>query len=302
MNSALPLISVVIPAYNRRDNVLMLLADVYRQEGVDFEVIVVDDCSPDDTVASIQKNFPKTQVLRNSVNGGPAVSRNEGVRVARGEYIVGFDSDVTLPETDLLARVAKAFQQHPNATGLAFRLLAADGKSDDRPRWWHAQPFEVGKNRPFQTDNFSGTGYAFRRVEMIAAGLFPEILYMHFEEYELAFRILDAGGSIRYCPDLPVVHHASPIAARGKIQKFYKPRNQILVAIGCYPLVRGCCYLIPRLVYNLLTAIRHGHLKEYFSALQSAWSLLPQRFRQRKPLKRQTWQRIASMRRVSLEN
>ncbi len=83
MSSAPPLISVVIPAYNRRESVLALLADVYAQDGVAFEVIVVDDCSPDDTVAAIGAKYPAVQLLRNERNGGPAVSRNRGVRAAQ---------------------------------------------------------------------------------------------------------------------------------------------------------------------------------------------------------------------------
>src|SRR5689334_6654841 len=162
-----PLISVVIPAYNRRDSILQLLADVYRQEGVSFEVIVVDDCSPDDTVAAITARYPTVRLFRNAVNGGPAVSRNRGVREARGEFIVGFDSDVTVPDTTVLRRTAETFRKFPEATGLAFRLFSPDGKTDDAPRWWHPVPIGRYANERFSTHYFSGTGYAFRREAML---------------------------------------------------------------------------------------------------------------------------------------
>lgn len=292
-----PLVSVVIPAYNRRDSILQLLADVYRQEGVSFEVIVVDDCSPDDTVAAVAARYPQTILLRNEKNGGPAVTRNRGVRAARGEFIVGFDSDVTVPDTGVLRRVADTFRRFPEATGLAFRLLAPDGKTDDAPRWWHPVPIAQYANARFYTHYFSGTGYAFRREAMIAARLFPEILYMHYEEVELAFRILDAGGSIMHCPDIPVLHHASPVAARNKIKVFYKPRNQILVALACYPWFRAVQYLAPRLVYNLGQSVRHRHFGEFRSALLSAKALAPSVLTGRTPLRSATWRRIAAMRR-----
>ena len=290
-----PLISVVIPAYNRRDSVLQLLTDVFNQDGVTFEVIVVDDCSPDDTVAAITAKFPAVQVLRNAVNGGPAVSRNRGVRAARGEFIVGFDSDVTVPDRGLLARVATTFQHYPQATGLAFRLLSPDGQTDDAPRWWHPLPIEQYAGARFETHYFSGTGYAFRRQAMVTAGLYPEILYMHYEEVELAFRILDAGGTILHCPDLPVLHHAHPVAARNKIKVFYKPRNQILVALACYSWPRAVAYLIPRLGYNLLQALRHRHLGEFSQALASARKLAPQILAARAPLKGATWRTIRQL-------
>ena len=96
------MLSIVIPCYNRSDLILALLRDVYAQRDVDFEVIVVDDCSPDDSVASIRRAFPQTKVLVNEKNSGPAVARNRGVLAAKGEFIVGFDSDVTIPDKHLL--------------------------------------------------------------------------------------------------------------------------------------------------------------------------------------------------------
>jgi glycosyltransferase involved in cell wall biosynthesis len=73
------MISVVIPSYNRRDGMLALLADLHRQEGVEFEVIVVDDCSPDDSVEAIRSAFPTVRLAKNETNLGPSVTRNRGI-------------------------------------------------------------------------------------------------------------------------------------------------------------------------------------------------------------------------------
>lgn len=292
-----PLISVVIPAFNRRDSVLQLLGGLQQQQGVSFEIIVVDDKSPDDTADAVAAAFPRVRVLRNEQNGGPAVSRNRGVRAARGLYVVGIDSDVTVTDTHLLRRVADTFQRFPKATGLAFRLLCPDGKTDDAPRWWHPVPLAGYADKRFATHYFSGTGYAFRRDEMIAAGLFPEVLYMHYEEVELAFRILDAGGTILHCPDLPVLHHAHPVSNRSKIKVFYKPRNQILVALTCYPWPRALAYLAPRLGYGLAMATIRRHLGEFAQAVASARALAPRCLAARRPLQRSTWQTISRLHR-----
>lgn len=296
MSPAKPLVSVVIPAFNRRDSVLQLLGDLFRQTGVSFEVIVVDDCSPDGTPEAVAAAFPQVKILRNERNGGPAVSRNRGIAAAQGEFIVGVDSDVTVPDRSLLANAAATLRSHPEAAMLAFRLYAADGKSEDGPRWWHPLPLATHAARTFSTHYFSGTGYAGRREALVAAGMYPEILYMHYEEVELAFRVLDRGGVIRYCPDLPVVHHAHPVAARSKIKVFYKPRNQILVALACYPWPKAFAYLAPRLAYNLGYAVRHGNLADFIGALGSAWQLGRQRLRDRAPLSADTWRRIAALR------
>jgi GT2 family glycosyltransferase len=290
------MISVVIPSYNRKDCILRLLEDLYAQQAAPFEIIVVDDCSPDDTVEAVKRLFPEVTLLVNQINGGPCVSRNRGVMAAKGEIIVGFDSDVSIPDHHLLAKVADAFKHSPATTGLAFRIFEPDGVTDDAPRWWHPLPIEKARDRSFETDYFSGTAYAFRRKEMIAAGLYPEILYMHYEEVELAYRIIDQGGSIAYHPELGAVHHANPVSRRSEIKVFYKPRNQVLLALRCYPLWRGISYVTPRMVNALVQGFRHGYFRDWLRAMFSAFELAPACLRDRRALDSDTWRRMAAMR------
>jgi GT2 family glycosyltransferase len=292
-------LSVVIPSYNRRDLVLALLRDVYAQEDADFEVIVVDDCSPDDSVEVIRREFPQTQVLVNEKNSGPAVARNLGVRAAKGEFIVGFDSDVTIPDRHLLKKITEAFKAVPSVACLALRILKPDGHFDDVERWCHPLPLAYA-DRPFFTSYFSGTAYAMRREPMIRAGLYPEIFYMHHEEVELGFRLLDQGDSILHCPDFSVLHHASPISARSYVETFYHPRNQILLVLLSYPWLRGIIHLLPRTIYQCGLALKGGHLKIYFSAVSDALRLAGNALMLRKPLKSITFQQILRLRQQEL--
>jgi GT2 family glycosyltransferase len=286
------MISVVIPSYNRRDAMLALLADVFRQQGVEFEVIVVDDCSPDDSVAAIRREFPAVRLLINEINGGPAVTRNRGIREARGELIVGFDSDVTIPDPMLLAKTVARFEQFTAVDGLAFRLFKPDGVSEDVGRWWHPLPIEDHADKQFSTSYFSGTAYAFRREAMIKAGLYPELLYMHYEEVELAWRILDGRGEILHTPDLSVLHHANPVSRRSEVELFLKPRNQILLAASCLPLFRALFYVVPRTSFQCAKACLRGHFSDFVRAMNSAMGLLPRQLEIRRPLRRETFARI----------
>ena len=290
------MISIVIPSYNRRDGMLALLADIDRQEGAAFEVIVVDDCSSDDSVEAIRREFPRVTLLVNETNGGPCVTRNRGIRAACGQFVVGFDSDVTIPDRRLLAKVRDAFALNPGTSGFAFRLFAADGSADDLPRWWHPVPHARGKDCCFATDYFSGTAYAFRREVMIQCGLFPEILYMHYEEVALALRVLDLGGAILYCPSLGVLHHAHETSRRSEVQVFYKPRNQVLLAVLCFPLWRAVAYLAPRLLWQLSKALLAGHVDEFQRALKDAINKSRLLRPGRQPLKPSTFRRITQLR------
>lgn len=289
------MISVVIPSYNRRECILNLLCDVYAQEGVEFEVIVVDDCSPDGSAAAIRREFPQVTLLENERNGGPCVTRNRGVRAARGKFIVGFDSDVTVPDPHLLAKVSETFHVFSDVTGLAFRLLKPDGISEDSARWWHPLPIELFANQAFSTSYFSGTAYAFRKQAMVAAGLYPEIFYMHYEEVELALRIIDQGGQIRHCPHLVVLHHANEASRRSEVHLYYKPRNQILLAVSCYPLWEGIVFLLPRMAYQFSIAAKEGHLPDFGRAMKDAMRKSRPIASSRQPLKKQTLKKIANL-------
>jgi GT2 family glycosyltransferase len=293
---ASPAVSVVIPAHNRCDSLLALLADVDRQKDVEFEVIVADDGSIFDPTKQIQNAFPRAAVLRSEVNRGPAAARNRGILSARGRIVVGFDSDVTVPDPTVLRRVVDLFDAHPAVQGIAFRLFQPDARTDDTPRWWHPVPLSRFAGRRFFTSYFSGTAYAFRRDALVAAGLFPEIYFMHYEEVELAYRVLDRGGMILYAPELAVVHHAHPVSRRSEIRMFYKPRNQLLLAAGCLPPFRALRYVAPRLVYQFMLAVKNGHLAGFLRALRSAGAKLPERLQSRRVLRSATFQRLSLLR------
>jgi glycosyltransferase involved in cell wall biosynthesis/GT2 family glycosyltransferase len=294
------MISVVIPSFNRCECLRKLLGDVFAQRGPAFEVIVVDDCSADDSAAMVEREFPAATLLRNQRNGGPCVTRNRGIRAARGEIIVGFDSDVSVPDRQLLAKVSAAFKECPEASGFAFRIFGPDQVSDDAPRWWHPLPLAEASQRRFETDYFSGTAFAFRRDVVVHAGLFPEVFYMHYEEVELALRVLDGGGAIHYRPELAAVHHANPVSRRSEIKVFYKPRNQVLLALRCHPWGRALGWLTPRVVNGLFAAAANRSLHDWWRAMLSARALGGDCLAERNPVGAGTWKRIAGMRRQNL--
>jgi len=94
--AAVPLISVIIPVYNRRDVIGRAVESVLAQTCTDCEVLVVDDGSNDDTREFLQQEFGQRQsmrVLRCDANSGVSAARNSGLAVARGEWMAFLDSD-----------------------------------------------------------------------------------------------------------------------------------------------------------------------------------------------------------------
>lgn len=89
-----PLVSVIMPAYNSEKYIRQAVDSVYIQQ-VPLELIVVDDCSEDNTQKQLEsyRQRPDFFYLRNETNQGVAASRNRGVALARGKYVAFLDSD-----------------------------------------------------------------------------------------------------------------------------------------------------------------------------------------------------------------
>jgi glycosyltransferase involved in cell wall biosynthesis len=89
-----PAVSVVIPTYNRAGSVGRAIKSVLEQTFQDFEVLIVDDCSTDNTEEVVRGfNDARISYLLRDINGGAAAGRNTGIQAARGEHIAFLDSD-----------------------------------------------------------------------------------------------------------------------------------------------------------------------------------------------------------------
>ncbi len=106
------MISIVIPTYNVSRFMPNLLDSIFGNRIDDMEVIIVDDCSKDDTV-SIAKKYP-VNVIELEVNGGPARARNIGVEAAKGDIIFFLDSDVLVMD-GTIKEVEDYFRNDPSA-------------------------------------------------------------------------------------------------------------------------------------------------------------------------------------------
>jgi glycosyltransferase involved in cell wall biosynthesis len=110
----MPTVSVIIPAYNGVSRFLeQAMTSVQGQTYHDFELIVVDDASTDET-AQLVKRFPHARYFRRHNNGGQASARNDGARLAAGDYLAFLDQD-DLWEVSLLGEALPLLQAEPTA-------------------------------------------------------------------------------------------------------------------------------------------------------------------------------------------
>ncbi len=109
-----PNVSIIIPSYNQAESLASLLASIRSSRLDDYEIIVVDDGSTDET-AAICSSAPGVRRLALSRNGGPARARNLGAAEARGAVLVFIDSDVTLfKDRDVLFDMVRSLDEDPS--------------------------------------------------------------------------------------------------------------------------------------------------------------------------------------------
>lgn len=205
-----PRLSVVIPVRNGGLDFKQCLQGLRDSSCRDFELIVVDDGSTDNS-AALAESFG-ARVIRHEVAQGPAASRNEGVRIAQSEQIFFVDADVVV-HRDAVEQVIARFENDP-------RLVAFFGSYDDRPaapgvvsqfrnllhHYVHQHGDFAADARPAHTF-WTGCG-AIRRGAFLAVGGFDPRLYRRpaIEDIELGYRLTRAGLGVALVRSLQASH------------------------------------------------------------------------------------------------
>jgi glycosyltransferase involved in cell wall biosynthesis len=116
METVLPLVSIVMPAYNTERFARQAIEGIEAQTYPNIELIIIDDCSPDGTAAEIEralKNFTRqVRFIRRPKNMGLATGYNDAIGMATGDYITQVDSDDVLPPNSVKDRV-EFFEANP---------------------------------------------------------------------------------------------------------------------------------------------------------------------------------------------
>lgn len=212
----MPELSVVLATYNRSAMLLRCIAALEKQTLARdrYEILVVDDNSPDDTAQRIQE-YPDVRFFRQSKNAGPGAARNVGIRNALGKWVLSLDDDIIVaPDTLEQHLQAHAAQPGDNLAIMGWTRVAADvevtplmqhlldsGKSPLIDSRVISNPNDV----PFE---FFQTNTSLSREFLERAGLFDEdIRYAYGDDTELAYRLHRLGLVLVFRPDIVVDHY-----------------------------------------------------------------------------------------------
>ena len=211
-------ISVVVPTFNRKDNLKRTLDGLARQE-MDpsrFEVVVVSDGSTDGTdewLSEVVDGYPFRLRPVRQANSGPAVARNRGIEEAEGDVIVFVDDDIE-PQPELLARHLAHHESHPAVAVIGPQLPDPDRRRQEPPWvvWEHEQMVRQYRNFADGTWPEAGphhfyTGNASVRREHLAAIGGFNVTFGRQEDVELAMRLVrDRGVEVRIDLEARAIH------------------------------------------------------------------------------------------------
>ena len=116
------LVSIIIPHWNGIDVLSECIDSLNNTEYSNFEIIVVDNASSDDSVKWINNNHPNIIIVENDQNYGYAGGCNRGIKISQGEYIVFLNND-TIHEKDWLSNLVSFMNIHPDCAAVQPKIL-----------------------------------------------------------------------------------------------------------------------------------------------------------------------------------
>lgn len=223
-----PLLSVVVVNWNAKEYLPKCLASIYK-EGLDIEVILVDNASTDGSEREARRLFPQIKFLQMGENRGYSAGCNAGIKSSRGEFIFILNPDtVVLPGA--LSQLIRFAKEHREAGIIGPQIIGFDGKIQMSCRRFPS--YETGlfrgtflerimpKSRtlsrylmsswdhssPRYVDWVSGAAMLLRRDFLREAGLFDETFYMYCEDVDMGMRAKEFGWKVMYCPYARILH------------------------------------------------------------------------------------------------
>ena len=244
----LPDISVVTVSYNVAGLLRAMLRSIVDRadDGLQVELIVVDNASVDDSVAMVAREFPDATLIRNADNRGFGAGCNQGIAVARGRYVFLLNPDASLGAGGLRT-LYDLTEAQPKTAIVAPRLLWPDGTSQSSRRrfptfatllaestiisrylpathsiYRRFYMVDIPENIPHALDWVVGAALFCRRAVLEEVGGFDERFFMYSEELDLCRRVATAGWRVVYTPAATVTH------LEGQSSKQDIPRRHIM--------------------------------------------------------------------------
>jgi GT2 family glycosyltransferase len=288
-------LSIIIVSWNVRQHLVTCLRSIEENKPhAEFEIIVVDNASSDDTVNCIRHDFPKVTVIANKENRGFAAANNQGIRKAQGQYLLFLNPD-TIVHPDSLDVLMKFMDRNSDVGACGPKLLNEDGIIQPSARRfptfrgalyrhtafkflrifrgeykkWLMKDFSHDKQ--MDVDQVMGAALMTRRSIIDELGTMDERFFMYYEDVDLCHRIKQAGWRIVFTPDAVITH----FGGRSSIKIPVRRRMMMLASLlrffrkhrGRFTTFAFSCVFKPSIILRDIYNFATGSLTYIFATL-----------------------------------
>lgn len=241
----LPELSICILTLNAQPYLRNCLDSIKKHgEGLNYEIIVIDNGSNDGTLTMLKGNYPEISVIANNENLGFTKPNNQGIAIAKSpKYILLLNPDTIIYESSLQNLLAFA-DQHPHGGVFSPKVLNDDGtfqkhckRGEGRP--WDTFAYFLGlsklfpqnklfsgylqthldENQPHEVPAISGCCMLIRRETIAQIGVLDEDLFAYQEDTEYCVRARKAGWKVYYTPSAQITHFGGKGGSRAQPYK-----------------------------------------------------------------------------------
>lgn len=219
-------ISIILVNYNGADVLTDCLNSVEKFiPRYNYEIIIVDNDSQDNSIDIIENKFPNIKLIKLSKNIGFGSGNNAGAKVAKGEFLFLLNTD-TIITSNILPHLIDLMEENPEVGIIGPKLLFPDGsfqisfspkisiKGEIEAKKLHSYAQSPAKlnllENNFQqikeVDIVVGAAFFIRADLFHSLGGFDEKFFMYFEESDLCQRVKNAGYKVLYTPEVSLIH------------------------------------------------------------------------------------------------
>jgi GT2 family glycosyltransferase len=213
-----PKVSIIIPAYNQANYTLACVDSIIQNtKGVSYEIIIMDDNSPDPKAKEIEKYMENVIFISNGINYGFLENCNKGARLAKGEYILFLNNDTNV-QPGWLNSLVELIESDEKIGMVGSKLIYPNGQQQEAGGiiWKDASAWNFGRlddptkpeyNYVKECDYISGASIMIRKELWDKIGGFDKRYKpAYFEDSDLAFEVRKHGYKVMFQPKSVVVH------------------------------------------------------------------------------------------------
>ena len=238
------LVSIIIVNWNAKKYLKSCIDSLLAQTYQNYEIIVVDNASTDDSVKFLEKEFSSIKIIKNKKNLGFAEGNNIGIKNSKGDLIALFNPDA-IADKDWLSSLVQKIQSSNKIGGVAgkiFYLNEKFGKNAVFCTWskidpYSAMPYNFHNDEPSSNVDYLSGGAMLVKKEVIdKAGFLDPEFFLYFEETDWCARMIRAGYDLVYVSNAIAWHEVSSTISDDEKKTYLMERSRIRFALKNFDL------------------------------------------------------------------